>query len=201
MLGICGNCGNYDWDKDVKEEQISCPKCGHVWSYKRLPLYILTGCSGVGKTTTAKVIMEKCKDMVVLDADIFYNIMPSETQEDNYAQIEQLQSLSKNIMQCGKPVLWTMAGNLDKLWNTYNCRFFSDIHCLALVCDEEGLRKRMREGRGITDEGWIQGSVDYNNYFKTHSELSGTRFETLDITGRCVEEVAERVMAWMKNVE
>lgn len=175
MLGICGKCGNYDWDKEVKDGQIKCPKCGHLWAYKPLPLYILTGCSGVGKTTTAKKIMEKYADVVTLDADIFYNIMPGETQEDYYAQVEQIQSLSRNIMQCGKPVLWTMAGNLDKLWHTYNSRFFSQIHCLALVCDEDALRKRMREGRGITDEGWIQGSVDYNDYFKTYTRLEDKR--------------------------
>ncbi len=199
MLGICGKCGNYDWDKEVADGQITCPKCGATWKYDSYPLYILTGCSGIGKTTTGMQIMEKLKDVVVLDADIFYNIMPGETEEDNYAQVEQMQSLSKNIMQSGKPVLWTMAGNLDKLKHTYNSRFFSNIYCLALVCEEEQLRKRMTEGRGITDQDWIQGSVDYNNYFKTHNSLGDTEFDTFDTTGKNVEEVAEYVMDWLKN--
>ncbi len=199
MLSTCGKCGNHGWDKEVENGQITCPKCGHTWGYKPMPLYILTGCSGVGKTTTAKKVMEKYTDVVVLDADIFYNIMPGETPEDYYAQIEQIQSISRNIMQCGKPVLWTMAGNLDKLHSTYNSRFFSDIHCLALVCDEEALRKRMREGREITDEGWIQGSVDYNEYFKTHTSLGDTAFDTLDITGKSVEDAADRVIQWLRG--
>ncbi len=199
MLGICRKCGNHGWDKEIRDGKIICPKCGHSWNYTSLPLYILTGCSGVGKTTTAMQIMEKTTDVVTLDADIFYNIMPGETEEDNYDQVEQIQSLSKNIMQSGKPVLWTMAGNLDKLWHTYNSRFFSDIRCLALVCDEGSLRKRMKEGRGITDEGWIQGSVDYNNYFKTHTSLEDTDFERFDITGKTAEEVAEYVLKWLKK--
>ena len=199
MLGICGKCGNHEWDKEVTEQQIRCPKCGNTWSFIRSPLFILTGCSGVGKTTTGIQIMKNTTDVVVLDADMFYIIMPGETTEDNYAQIEQIQSLSKNIMQSGKPVLWTMAGNLDKLHHTYYRRFFSEIYCLALVCDEEALRKRMTEGRGITDQDWIQSSVDYNNYFKTHTSLEDTQFEVFDITGKTVEEVAKYVVAWMKT--
>ena len=35
--------------------------------------------------------------------DILYIIMPGETEEDNYDQIEQIQSLTKNIIQSLKP--------------------------------------------------------------------------------------------------
>lgn len=94
-------------------------------------------------------IIRRTTDFIVLDADMFYNIMPHETDEDYYGQVEQIGSLSKNLMQAGKPVLWTMAGNLDKLPGTYNSQFFRAIYCLALVCDEESLKADMRSGRGI----------------------------------------------------
>lgn len=160
MIGICTKCGNHQWDKEVKGDEIHCPKCGNSWKFIRLPLFILTGCSGIGKTTTAMEIIRRKAEFTVLDGDMFYNIMPHETEEDYYDQVEQIGSLSKNLMQTGLPVLWTMAGNLDKLSKTYNSRFFREIYCLALVCEEELLRARMRDGRGITDEGWIQSSVD-----------------------------------------
>ena len=72
---------------------------------------------------------------------------------------------------------------------------------LALTCSEKELRRRMTEGRGITDEGWIQSSVDYNNYFKTHEWIGETRFETLDTENRSVEEVASDVLKWLENNE
>ncbi len=199
MIGICPRCGNYDWDKEVAENQARCPKCGETWQFKKMPLFVLTGCSGMGKTTTGIEIMKQQNDFVVLDADMFYNIMPHDTQADYYNQIEQVESLSKNIMQSGKPVLWTMAGNLDKLNHVYNRRFLGEIHCLALVCDEVELRRRMTEGRKITDEGWIQGSVDYNQYFQTHTSLADMPFGVFDTTGRSVPEVAEHVIGWVKG--
>ena len=135
----------------------------------------------------------------LLDKDMFYCIMPHETEKDYYDQVEQLGSLSKNLMQTGKPVLWTMAGNLDKLPQTYNSRFFREIRCLALVCDSKLLRNRMREDRGIQDENWIQSSIDYNEYFKTHNTLGETAFETFDISGKTVAETADYVVEWVSE--
>lgn len=197
MIGICPQCGNYDWDKTVTETEIACPNCGHRWSYKRLPLFILSGCSGVGKTTTGQALLQRETAFIVLDSDLFYSIMPHETTEDYQKQTEQLLSLSRNLMQSGKPVLWTKAGCLDQLPDAYNARFFSAIYCLALTCEESVLRRRMTEGRRITDEGWLQSSVDYNRYFQTHDHIGAQAFETLDITGKSVTQVADCVEAWV----
>lgn len=54
MIGTCARCGNYEWDKEVDGNVIRCPKCGNTWEFIKLPLFVLTGCSGVGKTTTNK---------------------------------------------------------------------------------------------------------------------------------------------------
>ena len=198
MIGICPNCGNYRWDKNVTETEIICPRCSHRWGYRRLPIFILSGCSGVGKTTTGQELLRRQTDFIVLDADIFYNIMPHETVEDYMAQTEQMLSLSRNLMQSGKPILWTRAGCLDLLPHAYNSRFFSAIHCLALTCEESALRKRMREGRGITDKGRLNSSAEYNRYFETHDRIGEQAFETLDITHLSVSEVADRVEAWVR---
>ena len=199
MIGICAKCGNHGWDKEVIDDEIICPRCGNRWKFVKLPLFILTGCSGVGKTATAMEIIRRRTEVVVLDGDMFYNIMPHETEEDYFDQAEQIGSLSKNLMQTGKPVLWAKAGNLDQFPQTYNSRFFREICCLALVCEGETLKKRMMEGRGITDENWIRSSADYNEYFINHHALGKTAFETFDTSRRTVQEVADYVMEWIRS--
>ena len=131
--------------------------------------------------------------------DIFCGYMKSETNEDFEKRLNLIEQLSMNIMQSGRPVLWTTAGNLDLLPKVYCRRFFSDVKCLALTCEEELLRKRMKEGRRITDEGWIQSSVDYNEYFRTHDHHGDTYFETFDISGKAVEDVADYVIEWVSK--
>ena len=59
MIGQCIKCGSYNWDKEINGNMVKCPKCGHTWEMESLPLFILTGCSGVGKTTTAQMIQQK----------------------------------------------------------------------------------------------------------------------------------------------
>jgi hypothetical protein len=199
MIGICGKCGNHKWDKIVKEGRVICPECNHSWNYISLPLFILSGCSGVGKTTTGIELMQRQNDVVVLDADIFCGVQNASTEDDYRKRVDTIESLSRNISQSGKPVLWTMAGNLDMLTKSYNTRFFDGIYCLVLTVDEDALRDRMINGRGITDSGWIEGSVGYNQYLRTHNTLGELSYETLDITNKTPAEVADAVIEWYKK--
>ncbi len=201
MLNTCPACGNWQRDKLADATHIRCPHCDAVWPYRRLPLLVLTGASGVGKTTAgrrllARLSVEDAPPFLVEDADFFYTLLPHKTPADDQKQVEEMLVLSATLAQSGRPVLWTMAGNLDKLPHTYAARFFSGIHCLALVCSEDALRVRMQQGRGITDQGWLNSSVEYNRYFQTHSTIGETSFTTLDTTELSPDAVADRVWNW-----
>lgn len=162
-------------------------------------MFVLSGCSGIGKTTTAIEIMKKTTDVVVMDSDVFCGVQQAINDEDYRRRIDTIEAISKNINQCGKPVLWTIAGNLDMLSASYNSRFFDEIYCLALVADTETLRKRMVDGRGITDIDWIESSVAYNAYFKSHDSIGELKFDILNIDGRTPEQVASGVIDWIKS--
>ena len=198
MRGTCNNCGNHDWDKIVENGRVKCPKCNFEWDYIELPLFILSGCSGIGKTTTAIEIMKNTTDIVVLDVDILRGIQAPQTQEDYMRFIDTLEAISRNINQCGKPVLWTVAGNLDMLPKSYNSRFFSHIYCLALVADSETVREHMIIGRKIADPDWKQSSLEYNEYFRTHDSIGELKFDTLSIENKTPEQVATEVIDWIK---
>lgn len=197
MIGICSQCGSYEWDKEVENDEIICPNCGNRWKFKKLPIFFLTGCSGIGKTTTGKELQKIASDYVIIDADMFSNIMHPQNEDDYYHMIAQIYHLTKNINQSGKMVVWTMAGNIDKLYHTYGAKYFSEINVLALTTTAEEARGRMREGRKIEDAQWIQGSVDYNEYFRTHDSLGDTKFDSLDCTNDTPEIIAEKVLKWL----
>lgn len=52
----------------------------------------------------------------------------------------------------------------------------------------------MTEGRGIDDAGWIQDSVDYNNYFRTHEALGDTKFDKPECTMGTPVEIAKKAL-------
>lgn len=202
MIEVCLHCGNGanespSWENDVKGQTIVCPVCGSKWDFLKFPLFIVTGASGVGKTTAARILQRKTQDFMVLDADMFYNIMPHDTEEDALKQTEQILYFSRNAMQCGKPLVWTMAGNIDKLSVASGKEYFSELACLALVCPGERLQSRMTDGRGIKDAGWIQSSLDYNTYFMEHDKIGGTHYELLEVGDRTPEETAAEIEYWL----
>lgn len=195
MISICPQCGSNRWNKTATATHITCPECGHIWPYRQGPLLLLTGCSGVGKTTTAIRLFGMTKDFAVLDADMFY--IPDDSQLSS--MLEKIENLSAAFNQQGTAILWTMAGGLELIKDTYHRQFFSCVKCLALTCEPDELRRRMTEGRGITDERWLNGSREYNAYFRTHDALGDVRFDKLDITRLTPAEAAEQVLAWMNR--
>ena len=54
----------------------------------------------------------------------------------------------------------------------------------------------MMQGRGITNEEWIQSSIKYNNYFKTHTAINDMPFDVCDTEGKRLDEVVEDVKNW-----
>lgn len=199
MVDLCPQCGCTAWGKKVSGNVITCPACGAQWEFLKLPLFVVTGASGVGKTAAVQALQAMTTDYVCMDADFFYNIMPHETEDDYRSQNEQMALFTRNIMQCGKPVVWARAGNIGLLDQGYGPRFFSGIHVLALTCPEEELRRRMTEGRGIADPDWLRSSLDYNRYFQEHEYVRGVRFQRLDAGGMSVQETARAVERWIKE--
>lgn len=193
MISMCPQCGSNRWNKTATATHITCPECGHSWPYRRGPLLLLTGCSGVGKTTTAIRLFGMPKDFAVLDGDMFY--IPDDSHL--LSMLEKVCNLCAAFNQQGTAILWTMAGGLDCIKDTYHRQFLSEIKCLALTCEPDELRRRMTEGRHITDERWLEGSREYNEYFRTHDELGDVRFDKLDITRLSPDEAAEYVRAWV----
>ncbi len=196
MVEICPKCGNYDLDKTVTANTMTCPKCSYTWDYKKLPLFIVTGASGAGKSTTLQALQRMTNELVCLESDIFYNAMPHETPEDYMAQTEVMMAFSRDVMQCGKPAIWSRAGNIQMLSKAYGTRFFSDICVLALTVGEAELRRRMTEGRGISDSGWIQSSIDYDRYFIEHDSIEGVPYDKLDVSRLTVDGAARELLSW-----
>jgi broad-specificity NMP kinase len=81
-------------------------------------------------------------------------------------------------------------------------RYFSDIHYLALVCDEEVLRSRLRKRPGWRDGGAderIKEQVAFTGWLKDNAHKTSPPMSLLDITGLTVDESAAGVLRWVSN--
>jgi hypothetical protein len=55
-------------------QELKCPRCGAVQQAPALPLFVVTGASGTGKTTITGPLGQRLPDFEVFDADIILHV-------------------------------------------------------------------------------------------------------------------------------
>jgi len=79
MFNVCPHCGEYSVRKEIDPRGpfAICPFCGHRSRFVRLPLFVLTGASGAGKTTIALNLARSFHDCVTMDSDMLWGVVPN----------------------------------------------------------------------------------------------------------------------------
>jgi len=122
---------------------------------EKLPLFIITGASCVGKSTTAEVLFKKETDYIVMEGDLLWNDVYNTPKDDYRAYCELWLRVCAHISQIGKSVVLCGCSTSKQFEVCNGRKLFSNIHYIAIVCDDELLEKRMRLGRKVTDENWV----------------------------------------------
>ncbi|WP_390405447.1 AAA family ATPase [Lacticaseibacillus jixiensis] len=163
------------------------------------PLFIVTGASGVGKTTLCEVLFQQETEYLVLDSDLLWEAR-YDTPQDNYRAFRELWLLMcANISQCGLPVVLCGAGVPESFEQCENRQLFSTIHYLAVIADDTVLAQRMREGRGITDARWLASSQAFNQWLRVHAAETMPPITLLDHSGDAIQADAARIDAWVRG--
>jgi DNA-directed RNA polymerase subunit RPC12/RpoP len=74
MWNVCWQCGAYRADKiiDSAGSVAMCPECGHRHPFRRLPLLLVSGASGTGKSTVCQALLGQVPEVILLDSDILW---------------------------------------------------------------------------------------------------------------------------------
>ncbi len=164
---------------------------------KKHPLFIVTGASGVGKSTMCEILFQNEAEYIVMESDLLWHDVYN-TPEDDYTNYRRLwMRVCANISQSGKPVV--LCGcSVPEQFETHSERsLFTDIHYLAVVCDKTCLENRMKNGRRIKDEGWIQSSVDFNRWLKDNADKTSPVITLIDTTDLTPEQAAKTAHEWI----
>jgi 2-phosphoglycerate kinase len=204
MFNVCYQCGAYHADKiiDPSGPVAICPACGHSHRFQQLPLLLIGGASGVGKSTICQRLVGQVTEAVLLDGDILWRD-EFNTPEENYrAFFETWLRMAKNIGQSGRSVVIFGAGFVVPA-NVEACverRYFSQIHYLGLVCEAEVLATRLRarpQWRQSSHESFVQGQIHFNQWILDQSRKHNSPVEVIDTTDTEPVETAEAVHRWI----
>lgn len=201
-MNVCHQCGIYRADKLIEPSGpfAICPECGYKHPFRQLPLLIVSGASGAGKTTVCQHLSGKVTQAVLLDSDILWR-PEFNTPDTNYRVFfETWLRVCKNISQSGRPVVLFGAG-MGVPRNIENCierRYFSKVHYLALVCSAEALSQRLGqrpEWRGTHEPTYIEEHIRFNSWFKAYNGQPVIKL--VDTTNAVLEETAQQVASWI----
>ena len=197
-MNICFSCGAYRADKVIDPDgpYAICPVCSYKHRFLQLPLLIVSGASGTGKSTICSALTGTVQFAVLLDSDILLRFDRPETNFRAY--IEMWLRLCKNISQSGKPVVLFSAG-MGVPENMEPCverRYFSELHYLALTCDDEVLADRLRK-RPKWRASAEEEHVSFNRWFKDNACKTDPPIMLLDTTDVPIPDIGDRVAAWM----
>jgi predicted kinase len=204
MMNVCFQCGMYHADKEIDPTgpYAICPECGYKHPFQQLPLLVVSGASGTGKTSVCQRLLGKVTQAVLLDSDILWR-PEFNTPETKYRDYFELWLRAcKNISQSGRPVVLFGAGVgvPENIEDRIERRYLSEIHYLALVCTEEVLSERLRQRpvwRRTREPAFIQEQIRFNNWFKAYQDRPAIKL--IDTTDTSLEETALQVADWIKE--
>jgi len=166
-----------------------------------IALFLLSGASCTGKSTVCLDLISRLPECVCLESDILWGAVNA-TPDDGYRGYRDLWlRVAKNVGQAGRPVLLCGSAVPEQVENCPERRYFSDIHMLALVCEEAELVRRLRarpDWRKSGDEAFVQAMVDFNRWFGANAAQCKPPIILLDTTHLSTSETAERVAAWAR---
>lgn len=202
MFNVCPACGMYHVDKEIirsKSQTLAiCPNCSYEHPFLSLPLLFLSGPSGVGKSTIGLRLQRSCKELVVIETDLFW-IKPLE--DDQEMRWELMLRVAKNIMQAGKPVLMVGTALPQHHTKSIEKRYFASMNYLAMVCEDAQLRARLEarpDWRNCSHEGFIQRQLAFNQWLKDNHHLRTPKIELLDNSELSEEATHEQVLNWIR---
>ena len=204
MFNVCTACGLSHVEPEFDGSgHLVCSSCGGRRPFRRLPLLLVGGPAGAGKSSVGASLLGGLTEAVVIEADLLWR-REFDTPEDGYNEYFRLWlRLAAHISQSGRPVALFGAGfavphNAEPLRER---RLFSAVHYLGLVCDDEVLTARLRarpSWRNTTDE-LINEHVKFNHWLKEHAATTEPPVTLIDTTRAAASETAGRVAAWLRE--
>lgn len=193
MALVCTACGGYVRPVADKDAQtIRCPECGWIEPMRILPLFIVTGASGVGKSAVVPELRRLLPDWDIFETDTIWGADWQQTR-NNWLRI------AHGIAQSGRATILCGTMLPEDIDRCDHRDLFSAVYYASLHCDDATRAARLRARpawRGCT-EAFIEAQAAFARWLLDNA---GAAFEpplvTIDTTPATPEAAARQIAEW-----
>ena len=201
MFNVCPRCGAYTVEKTIDPSGpfAICPFCHYAHPFLQLPLFII---SGTGKSTICLALVPRLQECVVIESDILWGRVPT-TPEDNYRDYRNTWlRVAKNISQAGRPVVLGGTALPDQFEDCPERRYFTTLHYLALVCDDDLLAQRLQDRpawRQSHTAEFVNNMLEFNRWLKEHAPTTNPPMTLYDTSRRSIPAAVDDIAHWIHH--
>jgi hypothetical protein len=197
MAIVCTSCGEYIVPTVSKEKQtVTCINCQHDMSMNIFPLFIVTGASGVGKTTIVSELRTYLPEFEVFETDIMWDD-DWQKQRNNWLRIAH--SVAQNnrmTVLCGT----MMPDDVEKC---DHFRFFAQVHYAILHCDDQTREARLRSRpawRKCSSDAFIEEHKKFAHWLLENADTAfSPPAPVIDATYASPNEIAGKITHWVQS--
>jgi predicted kinase len=179
-------------DADTEAHRLRCPRCGSESWLPALPLFVVTGASGAGKSTITEPLRGLLPGFLVFESDVILHVaaLGWDTWRNTWLQLCHAAALG------GQATVLTGSLTPDQLDRLPARKLIGPIHFALLDCPDAVLADRLRARpawRGTSAEAKI---IEHQRFAEW---LRARITPAFDTSTASAAKVAEDVAAWVRS--
>jgi hypothetical protein len=183
----CGPLTRLEADRTA--HLLRCPRCGNTRPLPSLPLFVVTGASGTGKSAIVDGLRSRLPDCEVFETDLILQV--AELGWDRWQDTWLL--LAHGIALNGRATVLCGSLQPEQLEPLPARPLVGDLHFCNLDCPDDVLAERLRARPAWRD--WTEERIAEHQTFA--ASLRSRITPTFDTSTHSVEEVADQVACWV----
>jgi hypothetical protein len=189
---FCLTCGpGAALARDPAAPVLRCASCGAVTEVPALPLFVVTGASGAGKTTVTPLLCRLLPESAVFEGDLINQVaaLGWDVWRDTWLRV------AYGVAGSGRPTVLCTSLMPDHLESLPARRLLGPIYFGNLDCPDDVLAARLRARPAWRHTNTDEAILNHQRFAAWLREHIDPSWDTSTLT---VEELAGRIVAWVR---